>query len=106
MPGEGGLALALLMIGSALLSMAISCLGCAAPHHRRLRRWVPTLEFYFPLATLAMLKALSEIVVRPFHWDKTHARRVRRHRRRRDFLAGGGAGAHRRQDEGPDRHGG
>lgn len=71
MPGEDGLALALLMIGAALLSMGISCLGCSAPHHRRLRRWVPTLEFYFPLATLAMFKALSEIVLRPFHWDKT-----------------------------------
>ena len=71
LPGDGTLALAALMIGAALLSMTISWIGCSAPHHRRLRRWVPTLELYFPLATVAMLKALGEIVARPFHWDKT-----------------------------------
>lgn len=71
LPGDGGLALAIIMIGSALLSMTVSWIGCSAPHHRRLRRWIPTLELYFPLATIAMLKALSEIVMRPFHWDKT-----------------------------------
>ena len=71
LPGEGGLALALIMIGSALVSMAVTWIGCGAPHHRRLRRWIPTLELYFPLATLAILRALAEIVLRPFHWEKT-----------------------------------
>ncbi|GIT90365.1 glycosyl transferase [Jannaschia pagri] len=54
-----------------LLNMALSMAGCAAPHHRSLRPWVPTLEAYFPLASLAMGKALLEIALRPFHWDKT-----------------------------------
>ncbi len=71
LPGDGGLALACVMIGATILSMSITWLGCAAPHHRRLRPWVPTVELYFPLATLAIVKALSEIVLRPFHWDKT-----------------------------------
>ncbi len=56
---------------SLVASWAIAWIGCAAPHHRKLRRWIPTTEFYFPLATLAMIKALVEIVLRPFHWDKT-----------------------------------
>jgi cellulose synthase/poly-beta-1,6-N-acetylglucosamine synthase-like glycosyltransferase len=33
--------------------------------------WVPTLKLYFPLATLAAYKALAELVLRPFYWDKT-----------------------------------
>ncbi len=51
--------------------MVVSYLACAAPHHRRLRKWIPTLGLYFPLASLAVVKALIEIVLRPFHWDKT-----------------------------------
>lgn len=39
--------------------------------HRHLRPWVPTLHFYFPLAALAAWKALYEVIVRPFWWDKT-----------------------------------
>lgn len=54
-----------------LLNWGLTAAGCAAPHHRDLRRWVPSMELYFPLATLAAGKALIEIVVRPFHWDKT-----------------------------------
>jgi glycosyltransferase XagB len=33
--------------------------------------WVPTLYFYFPLAALASYKALYEVLLRPFYWDKT-----------------------------------
>ncbi|TFL17439.1 glycosyltransferase family 2 protein [Jannaschia formosa] len=54
-----------------LANMALGAAGCAAPHHRHLRRWVPTMEAYFPLASIAVWKALAEIVLRPFHWDKT-----------------------------------
>jgi cellulose synthase/poly-beta-1,6-N-acetylglucosamine synthase-like glycosyltransferase len=33
--------------------------------------WVPTLHCYYPLAALASYKALYEVLVRPFYWDKT-----------------------------------
>ncbi|TCP60710.1 cellulose synthase/poly-beta-1,6-N-acetylglucosamine synthase-like glycosyltransferase [Rhodovulum bhavnagarense] len=33
--------------------------------------WLPTLHFYFPLATLALYKAIWEMIARPFFWDKT-----------------------------------
>ncbi len=71
LPGAGTTALALFMVSATLTSMGISWAGCATEHHRHLRRWVPTMELYFPLATLAAAKALFEILFRPFHWDKT-----------------------------------
>ncbi len=33
--------------------------------------WVPTLYFYYPLAALASYKALYEVLLHPFYWDKT-----------------------------------
>jgi glycosyltransferase XagB len=33
--------------------------------------WAPLMHVYFPLATLAVYKALWEMVTRPFYWDKT-----------------------------------
>jgi hypothetical protein len=41
-----------------------------SPHHN-LKIWVPTLMIYYPLGTLAMYKALWELLVNPFYWDKT-----------------------------------
>ncbi|WP_163846304.1 glycosyltransferase family 2 protein [Pseudooceanicola aestuarii] len=49
-------------------------LGVAATlrdSHRFLWPWVPTMHFYFPLGCLAAYKALYELVLRPFYWDKT-----------------------------------
>lgn len=70
-PGGTKAPLGVFMATATVLNMALAVAGCAAPHHRPLRRWVPTMEAYFPLATLAVAKALAEIVLRPFHWDKT-----------------------------------
>ena len=71
-PGETAIPLGLFLIGMTIVNMGLARAGCSAPHHRKLRLWVPTLEAYFPLATLAVAKALTEIVLRPFHWDKTN----------------------------------
>lgn len=71
LPGNGVTFLSALFLTGMAVSMAISWLSCSAPHHRRLRPWIPTLGLYFPLASLALAKALFEIVLRPFHWDKT-----------------------------------
>lgn len=45
-----------------------------AAHHSnrpKLYVWSLSMVFYFPLATLAAYKALIEMVVAPFYWDKT-----------------------------------
>ncbi|MEM9795316.1 MAG: glycosyltransferase family 2 protein [Pseudomonadota bacterium] len=71
LPGEGPAALGALMLGATLVHLSLMAMGCATQHHRKLRLWIPTLELYFPLATLAVWKAIAEIVLNPFHWDKT-----------------------------------
>ena len=43
----------------------------SGPAHRHLLPWVATMMFYWPLATLAVYKALYELLVAPFYWDKT-----------------------------------
>ncbi len=54
-----------------LMVLGIGLLGVSAPERRFLMRWVPTLMFYFPLAALAAYKALYELVIKPYYWDKT-----------------------------------
>ncbi|KIT18017.1 glycosyltransferase [Jannaschia aquimarina] len=61
-------------VGLPLLTVAnwgMAAYACRAPHHRHLRRSIPLLEPYFALASLAVLKAVAELVLKPFHWDKT-----------------------------------
>ncbi len=45
--------------------------GGRADKHRHLTAWVPSLHLYFPLGCLAGWKAIYEVVVKPFYWDKT-----------------------------------
>lgn len=56
---------------SELVSMAAGFLALRATEHRSLRAWLPSLHGYFPLAVLAVYKALWELVYAPFYWDKT-----------------------------------
>lgn len=63
-------------LGTALLlteivNVAAGALAVATPKHRWLIPWVPTMHFYHPLGAIASWKALFEMVVRPFYWDKT-----------------------------------
>lgn len=60
-----------LFLASEAVNLAAALIACRAPQHRHLRRWIPALWLYFPLATLAAAKALWEAVGRPFYWDKT-----------------------------------
>ena len=53
------------------VTMLIGAIAVARKGQRRLLPWVPTLHAYYPLATLAVFKGLSEIVHSPFYWDKT-----------------------------------
>ncbi|MBK5926810.1 SlyX family protein [Rhodobaculum claviforme] len=71
--GAAGLvALAALFVTSEVIGIAIGLLAVSQRRGLRwLRPWVPTLHVYHPLATLAALKALWEVVVQPVYWDKT-----------------------------------
>ena len=70
-PYELFLVLGALFIFSEAITVAVSMVATSNPKHKWLWPWVPTLHFYYPLATLAALKGLIEIVTKPFYWDKT-----------------------------------
>jgi cellulose synthase/poly-beta-1,6-N-acetylglucosamine synthase-like glycosyltransferase len=52
-------------------SLAVGVIGIRRTDHHLSAWWVPTMKVYFPLATLAAYKALVELVLRPYYWDKT-----------------------------------
>jgi len=58
-----------LLVEIAVVSFGI--VGSAQTRHRLSPLWVPTMVFYYPLATLAAYKAAWEMLVQPFYWDKT-----------------------------------
>ncbi|MEQ3710568.1 MAG: glycosyltransferase [Tateyamaria sp.] len=62
---------AVFFFGTEVLNIVIGMLAVSGRRHRHLLVWVPTLVFYFPLGALASYKALYELVVKPFYWDKT-----------------------------------
>ncbi|MDO5632186.1 MAG: glycosyltransferase family 2 protein [Paracoccus sp. (in: a-proteobacteria)] len=65
------LSLFALFITAELLNMAIGLYAVRKQKHRHLMPWVPTMHFYNPLACFAGWKAIYEVVVAPFYWDKT-----------------------------------
>ena len=54
-----------------LLTMALGVIATRRGGHRGMWFWVPLLHLYWPLGTIAMWKALYELVFKPFYWDKT-----------------------------------
>lgn len=64
-------ALAVMMVASLLLSMAISWAATRDAHLRRHRRWIPFVELYHGLGTFAAWTAAIEMIGRPFFWRKT-----------------------------------
>ncbi|WEF23616.1 glycosyltransferase [Paracoccus sp. S3-43] len=58
-------------VASELLSIGVGMWAVRADKHRHLIYWVPSLHLYFPLGCLAGWKAIYEVVVKPFYWDKT-----------------------------------
>ena len=52
-------------------SLAVAALAVRRSGRPWLALWAPAMQVYFPLATLAAWKALSETLTRPFYWDKT-----------------------------------
>lgn len=70
----GGYAITSLFVSfilSELVSIAVGLWAVRGGKHRHLLAWVPSLHLYFPLGCLAGWKAIYEVVVRPFYWDKT-----------------------------------
>ncbi len=63
--------LATLFFASEALSFTINFYALAPKKHRRLWLWIPTLHFYYPLATFAAYKGIWELFSKPFYWDKT-----------------------------------
>lgn len=64
-------ALATLFVAAEAVNVAVGLWATRGPGHRHLMKWVPSLHFYLPLASLSAWKALAECVTKPFYWDKT-----------------------------------
>jgi cellulose synthase/poly-beta-1,6-N-acetylglucosamine synthase-like glycosyltransferase len=56
---------------SELANLVVGIVALRRTRHGLSLWWVPTMKLYYPLASLAAYKALFELVVRPFYWDKT-----------------------------------
>ncbi|WP_237684922.1 glycosyltransferase [Szabonella alba] len=71
MPGGSMGWLLLFFLATEVIGMLVNLEGLRRIGYRISPFWVPSLHFYFPLAALASYKALWELVLRPFYWDKT-----------------------------------
>lgn len=67
----GGTVLSSLFVLSEVLAITFGAVGAYASGRPWLIKWAPTMHFYYPLAALACYKALWELIVDPFYWDKT-----------------------------------
>ncbi|MDB6177454.1 glycosyltransferase [Paracoccus sp. Z330] len=73
-PLVGGYALMALIglfIVSETINLVIGLYAVRGAKHRHLLPWVATLHAYFPLGCVAGWKAIYEVIVKPFYWDKT-----------------------------------
>ncbi len=63
--------LGITFVGSEILHALLGVVATSGKGHRNLIGWVPTMVFYWPLGTLAAYKAIYELLLAPFYWDKT-----------------------------------
>lgn len=54
------------------LMAALGFVAVSGRNHRHLLAFVPTMPFYWPLGTAAAFKAIYELLMAPFYWDKTN----------------------------------
>lgn len=71
MPKAALASMVALFVLSELANMTIAAIGVWRNGDRWLWKWIPTTLFYFPLAAFASYRALADLIVRPFFWDKT-----------------------------------
>lgn len=64
-------ALLLLFFFSEILNMTMGMTAITSPNRRHLLKWVVTMPLHFTLGPLVSYKALYELIVTPFYWDKT-----------------------------------
>lgn len=65
------MALIVLFFLSEILNITMALTAVSSQHHRHLMKWVLTMPLYFTLGALASYKAIYEMIVTPFYWDKT-----------------------------------
>ncbi|MCL4188262.1 MAG: glycosyltransferase [Rhodobacteraceae bacterium] len=70
LPGVPLVPLWCLFVAAEMLNLAVALCGLPA-RHRSLAPWALTLPAYYVLATIAAWKAIADLLLRPFHWDKT-----------------------------------
>ncbi|WP_235917267.1 glycosyltransferase family 2 protein [Maritimibacter harenae] len=70
-PGWAAWTMLVAFLGAEAINLACGLIAVSGKEHRFLRIWVPTLHLYTPLASLAALKGLAEILRNPYFWDKT-----------------------------------
>lgn len=63
--------LGIFFLTAELLNIIISMVAVSGPAHRHLLPWVLSMPIYFTMGAFAAYKALYELVVTPFYWDKT-----------------------------------
>lgn len=56
---------------SEFLNLVLGLTAVSSRRHRHLMKWVFTMPLYFTLGALASYKAIYEMIVTPFYWDKT-----------------------------------
>ena len=71
LPPGGLVALGGLFLASQVIDWGVAAWAVSGRRHRHLIGWVPLLVPYYWMATAAMWKALWEVAVSPFYWDKT-----------------------------------
>jgi cellulose synthase/poly-beta-1,6-N-acetylglucosamine synthase-like glycosyltransferase len=59
------------MLGIEAVNLALWAAGVRAARHRHLWPMLPLLHVYFLMSSIAALKALVELLYKPFYWDKT-----------------------------------
>ncbi|WP_170544490.1 glycosyltransferase [Ruegeria arenilitoris] len=69
--GAGLIALFGLFLFAEAINTLVGVIAVSARERRFLLPWVPTMPLYFPLGVLAAYKALWELLLDPFFWDKT-----------------------------------
>lgn len=60
-----------LFVLSEILSITMGVVAVSGKNHRHLVPWVLLMPVYFTMGALASYKALYEMIVMPFYWDKT-----------------------------------
>ena len=71
LPPAGLVALGAFFVVAQAAEWAVAAYAVSGPRHRHLIAWVPALTLYYAMATAAVWKALAEVALRPFYWDKT-----------------------------------